>query len=192
MIPTVLHPDVQELLFSEETLERRIRELGKQLSEDYAGRNPLLICVLKGAIHFFTELTKAVTIDCEYEFAAASSYGSGTESSGEVVLTRDLIEDVSGRDVIVVDDIIDTGLTLQFLSELLQKRKVASVKTCVLLDKPERRTAAISADYVGFVIPNHFVVGYGLDYRQKYRNLPYIGILKPEQYRNPPAKGESV
>lgn len=181
-----LHPDVQKLLYTETQLKERIAALGAQLSEDYAGKNPLLVCVLKGAVHFFTELAKTVTIDCAYDFASASSYADGTESSGRIRLLKDIETEVEGRDVIIVDDIIDTGLTLQFLAQLLESRNPASVRTCVLLDKPERRTVDFSADYAGFTIPNVFVVGYGLDYRQRYRNLPYIGILKPEKYSNLP------
>lgn len=180
------HPDVQKILFTEAQLKERIAALGAQLSEDYAGKNPLLVCVLKGAVHFFTELAKTVTIDCAYDFASASSYADGTESSGRIRLLKDIETEVEGRDVIIVDDIIDTGLTLQFLAQLLESRNPASVRTCVLLDKPERRTVDFSADYAGFTIPNVFVVGYGLDYRQRYRNLPYIGILKPEKYSNLP------
>lgn len=183
MIQTALHPDVKELLFSEEDLQHRIQQLGKQLSEDYAGKNPLLVCVLKGSVHFFADLAKAVSIDCEYDFVSASSYGEGTQSSGSLTLIKDLSADIQNRDVLLIDDIMDSGLTLKYLKELFAKRQPASVRTCVLLDKPSRRTEVIEAEYAGFEIPNHFVVGYGLDYCQKYRNLPYIGILKPEVYQ---------
>lgn len=186
MQTTMRHPDVQELLFSEAQLQDKIRQLGAQISRDYAGKNPLLVCVLKGAVHFFSELAKTVTIDCEYDFAAASSYEDGTQSSGSIRLVKDLSTDITGRDVVIVDDIIDTGLTLQFLTQTFSGRAPASVKTCVLLDKPQRRATDFSADYAGFTVPNAFVVGYGLDYRQRYRNLPYIGVLKPEKYSNLP------
>lgn len=182
MTQTQLHPDIQELLLSEEKLQRKIRELGKQISEAYAGKNPLLVGVLKGSVHFFADLAKAVTIPCEYDFAGATSYGASTESSGQVQMTKDLATEIAGRHVLLVDDIIDTGWTLQYLLEVFGARNPASIKTCVLLDKPERRRAKLSADYVGFEIPNCFVVGYGLDYQQQYRNLPYIGILKPKRY----------
>lgn len=182
MTQTALHPDVQTILFSEAELQARIRALGRQISEDYAGKTPLLVGILKGSVHFFSDLAKSVTVDAAYDFLRASSYADGTESSGTVRLTCDMETDVTGRDVLLVDDIIDSGLTLRSLSELLRARGAESVRLCVLLDKPERRSADISADYVGFVIPNHFVIGYGLDYCQRYRNLPYIGILKPEKY----------
>ena len=182
MIEMTLHPDLKELLFSEEDILRRVRELGRQISEDYAGKNPLMICTLKGAVHFFADLAKAVSIECEYDFAAAESYGDGTQTSGEVRLKKDIETDITGRDVLIIDDIMDSGLTLQYLTKVFSSRQPASVRTCVLLDKPERRTVRIDPDYAGFVIPNRFVVGYGLDYRQCYRNLPYIGVLKPEKY----------
>ena len=182
MIQTALHPDIETLLFSYEELQDRTRALGRQISEAYAGKSPLLVGVLKGAVHFFADLAKSVTADCAYDFVSVSSYEDGTESSGTVQLRKDLDTDIAGRDVLLVDDIMDSGLTLQYLSMLFRSRGAASVRICVLLDKPERRSTDISADYVGFVIPNRFVVGYGLDYRQKYRNLPYIGILKPEKY----------
>lgn len=186
MQPTPLHPDVQKLLFSEAQLQERIRQLGAQISQDYAGKNPLLVCVLKGAVHFFTELAKTVTTDCAYDFVSASSYADGTESSGKVRLLKDIETNIKDRDVLIVDDIIDTGLTLQYLAQVFKDRAPCSVRTCVLLDKPERRTTDFSADYVGFTVPNFFVVGYGLDYQQRYRNLPYIGVLKPEKYSNLP------
>lgn len=182
MLETALHPDLKELLFSEEDLLRRIRELGRQISEDYKGKNPLLVCTLKGAVHFFADLSKAVSIECAYDFVSAESYGDGTQTSGNVRLKKDIETDITGREVLIVDDIMDSGLTLQYLTKVFSSRQPASVKTCVLLDKPERRTVRIEADYAGFVIPNRFVVGYGLDYQQRYRNLPYIGVLKPEKY----------
>lgn len=185
MIQTALHPDIETLLFSHEELQSRARALGRQISEDYAGKSPLLVGVLKGSVHFFADLAASVTADCAYDFVSVSSYEGGTESSGKIVMTKDVSLPVKGRDVLVIDDIIDTGLTLQYLSALFRDRGAASVRLCVLLDKPERRSTDICADYVGFVIPNRFVVGYGLDYRQMYRNLPYIGILKPEKYTDP-------
>lgn len=185
-----LHPDIQEVLLTEQALQQRFREVGELLSRDCAGKNPLLVGVLKGSVHFFAALAKNVSIDCEYDFCAASSYGDGTASSGSVVLSKDLSMPLDGRDVILIDDIMDSGLTLNYLCDLCRARHAASVKTCVMLDKPERRIVDIVPDYTCFTVPNVFVVGYGLDYCQKYRNLPYIGILKPEIYRDPPAKGE--
>lgn len=171
-----------KIMFTEEELQTRIAELGKTLSEDYAGKNPVFIGILKGAVHFFTDLTKNVTIPCEYDFMAASSYGTATISCGTVTMTKDISGSIEGRHVIVLDDILDTGHTLKFVKEHLLTKNPASLKLCTLLDKPSRRQVDVSCDYIGFTIENEFVVGYGLDYNELYRNIPCIGVLKPEVY----------
>ena len=170
------------IMLTEEELQARIAEMGKTLSEDYDGKTPILICILKGAVHFFSDLTKNISVPCEYDFLSASSYGSATVSSGTVKLTKDASLSLEGRHVIIVDDILDTGHTLKFVKEHLLAKNPASLKLCVLLDKPSRRTEDITYDYAGFTIENEFVVGYGLDYNELYRNIPYIGVLKPEVY----------
>jgi hypoxanthine phosphoribosyltransferase len=173
---------IQEVLLSEEQLQAKINELGRVLSNDYEGKNPLVICVLKGSFVFTAELIKRLNIPIEIDFISLSSYGSGTESSGKVRVMKDLDVSVEGRHVLVVEDIIDTGLTMSYFTDLLVRRDAASVKVVTLLDKPERRKIDMKADYSGFTIPDAFVVGFGLDYSEKFRNLPYIGILKPEVY----------
>lgn len=161
-----------------------MKELGRILSDEYRGLNPLVICVLKGAVPFMADLIRQMDIPCEMDFMAVSSYGSSTQSSGVVRILKDLDTPVQNRHVIVVEDIMDSGLTLSRLVELLKHRDAASVKVVTLLDKPDRRKVDISPDYSGFTIPDEFVVGYGLDYAEKYRNLPFIGILKPEVYNS--------
>ncbi|MCH5257101.1 MAG: hypoxanthine phosphoribosyltransferase [Lachnospiraceae bacterium] len=167
-----------EVLLSEEEVDSRIRKLGEQISKDYAGKNVHLICILKGASFFMCELAKRITVPVSIDFMSLSSYGSDTQSSGEVKIKKDLEESLENKYVIVVEDIVDTGRTLKYLKELLKDRGAADVKLCALLDKPERRVVDIEADYIGFSIPDEFVVGYGLDYAQRYRNLPYIGAVK--------------
>lgn len=179
---TDMRNDIKEVLLSEEQIQKRVKELGTQISADYAGKEPLLVSVLRGSIMFMADLTRQVQPFCEIDFMAVSSYGSGTSSSGQVKIIKDLTESIEGRDVVVVEDILDSGNTLSYLLEVLQARKPASIKLCTLLDKPDRRVKPIKADYVGFTVPDAFVVGYGLDYDERYRNLPYIGILKPEVY----------
>ncbi|KZE79556.1 hypoxanthine phosphoribosyltransferase [Paenibacillus polymyxa] len=174
--------DIQEVLISEEELQLKIKELGAQLSVKYEGKNPLVICVLKGAFIFMADLVKAITVPLELDFMAVSSYGVSTKSSGVVKIIKDLDASVEGRDVLIVEDIIDSGLTLTHLIELLKNRNAKSVCVVTLFDKPARRTVNLQADYTGFTLPDAFVVGYGLDYAEHYRNLPYIGILKPEIY----------
>lgn len=165
------------VLLSEEELDRRIAELGAQISADYAGESVHLICILKGSIFITCELAKRLTIPVTIDFMCVSSYGAAMESSGVITIKKDLEESIEGRNVIVVEDIIDTGRTLQYLLEELSKRKPKDLKLCAMLDKPDRRVADVSVDYTGFEIPDEFVVGYGLDYDQRYRNLPYVGIL---------------
>lgn len=174
--------DIERVLFSEEELKQRVRELGAQITADYAGKEPLLVSVLRGSYIFMADLTRSIDLPCTVDFMSVSSYGSGTKSSGQVQITKDLSDDIEGRDVIVVEDILDSGNTLYYLLQILQARKPASVRLCTLLDKPDRRVKEVAVSYSGFTIPDTFVVGYGLDYAEKYRNLPYIGILKPEVY----------
>ena len=177
-----MHNDIAEILITEEELRTRIAELGKEVATDYAGKTPIFIGVLKGAVTFFADMARATPIPCEYDFMAVSSYGAATISSGKINLVKDLSVNITDRHVVILEDILDTGNTLRFVVDHLMEKKPASLKICTLLDKPSRRTAPIEADYVGFTIPNKFVVGYGLDYDEIYRNLPYVGILKPEVY----------
>ena len=166
------------VLVSEEDVDRRIEELGKQISEVYAGKQVHLICVLKGGVFFLCELAKRITIPVSLDFMSVGSYGDGTQSSGIVKITKDLDESLEGKEVLVVEDIIDSGNTLYYLLDVLKKRGPKSMRLCTLLDKPDRREKDVKVDYVGFEIPDEFVVGYGLDYAQKYRNLPYIGVVE--------------
>ena len=165
------------VLKSEEEVDVRIKEMGEQISRDYAGKQIHLICVLKGGSFFMCELAKRITVPVSLDFMSVSSYGSDTKSSGVVKIVKDLDESIQGKDVLVVEDIIDSGRTLSYLMEMLRDRKPASLKLCTLLDKPSRRVVEVDVDYTGFQIPDEFVVGYGLDYDQRYRNLPYIGMI---------------
>ena len=165
-------------LISEQDVDRRIEELGKQISEDYAGKSIHLICILKGGAFFMCELAKRITLPVSIDFMYVSSYGDATSSSGTIKIKKDLDESVEGKDVLIVEDIIDSGRTLYFLTRELEKRGAKSIRLCTLLDKPERRVVEVPTDYVGFQIPDEFVVGYGLDYAQKYRTLPYIGVVE--------------
>lgn len=178
--------DLAKVLIAQQDLARRVREMGEQISADYGDKEPILVCILKGAVMFYADLCRAISIPVNLDFMAVSSYGNRTKSSGEVEIRKDLSGPIDGRHVIVVEDIVDSGFTLSYLMRVLSSRGAASVKICTLLDKPERRAPGIliQADYAGFVIGNEFVVGYGLDYAEKYRNLPYIGVLKPEIYEN--------
>lgn len=180
---TPLHPDVERVLLSAEELRGRIEALGAQISADYQGREVALVCVLRGAVLFAADLIRALSVPTRLDFMAISSYGDRTSSSGVVRISKDLDDTIEGRHVLVVEDIIDTGLTLQYLRENLETRGPASLKVCALLDKPERRLVPASGDYVGFSIGNEFVIGYGLDFAQRYRELPYVATLKPEVYR---------
>ena len=172
--------DKISVLFSEEEVNARIKEMGEQISKDYEGKSVHLVCILKGATFFACELAKRITIPVTLDFMSVSSYGNSTESSGVVKINKDLDEPIDGENVLVVEDIVDTGNTLSYLLDNLQKRGSASVKLCTLLNKPDRRVKDVNVDYTGFVIPDAFVVGFGLDYAQKYRNLPYIGIVETE------------
>ena len=166
------------VLISEEKVDERIRELGNQISRDYEGRQIHLICVLKGGVFFMCELAKRISVPVSMDFMCVGSYGDGTSSSGFVRIAKDLDESIEGKEVIIVEDIIDSGNTLYYLMDVLNKRNPAGMKLCTLLDKPERRVKDVKVDYCGFEIPDEFVVGYGLDYAQKYRNLPYIGVVE--------------
>ena len=171
---------VGEILIGEQELQARIAELGVEISRDYAGRDLLLVGVLKGAVFFMADLMRELTVPCEIDFMAISSYGAGTDSSGVVRILKDLDINISGRDVLVVEDIIDSGLTLSYLMRSLKARKPATVEICALLTKPERREVEVPVAYVGFEIPNKFVIGYGLDFDERYRNLPYVAVLHPD------------
>ena len=177
---TELERAVSEILIDEEALRGRIVELGEEISRDYAGREPLLIGVLKGAVFFMADLMRQLTVPCEVDFMAVASYGASTDSSGVVRILKDLDINIEGRDVLVVEDIIDSGLTLSYLMRNLEAREPASLEVCALMTKPERREIDVPVRYVGFEIPNRFVIGYGLDFAERYRNLPYVGVLDPE------------
>ena len=177
-----IHDDVEEVLLSADALQARVAELGRQLSADYAGRDPVLVSVLKGSIVFLADLIRGMEIPLSLDLMEVSSYGAGTETSGQVRILKDLSRSIEGREVIVVEDIIDTGLTLNYLLRYLAERNPATLRVCCLLDKPARRLAEIEIDYRGFTIPDRFVIGYGLDYDERYRNLPYVGVLRPSVY----------
>lgn len=181
----MMEQDMERVLFTQEQVAGRIREMAQEITRDYAGKAPLVVGILRGSFIFMADLVRQLELPLSLDFMSASSYGAGTVSSGKVNIRLDLQEDIAGRDVLLVEDILDTGNTLSKLVAELQGRGPASLKLCVLLDKPDRRTKPIQADYVGFTIPDAFVVGCGLDYDQRYRNLPYIGILKPSVYENP-------
>lgn len=176
--------DIEKVLISEEELQKKILELAGQLTEDYKERFPLAIGVLKGAMLFMGDLVKRIDTHLEMDFMDVSSYGNSTVSSGEVKILKDLDTSVEGRDILIIEDIIDSGLTLSYLVDLFRYRKAKSIKIVTLLDKPTGRKTDLTADYVGFIVPDEFVVGYGLDFAERYRNLPYIGVLKPEVYQN--------
>jgi hypoxanthine phosphoribosyltransferase len=177
---TELERAVTEILVDEETLRNRVAELGDEISRDYAGRDLLLIGVLKGAVFFMADLMRQLTVPCEIDFMAISSYGASTDSSGVVRILKDLDINIEGREVLVVEDIIDSGLTLSYLMRNLEARQPASLEVCALMTKPERREIEVPVRYIGFEIPNRFVIGYGLDFAERYRNLPYVGVLDPE------------
>ena len=177
-----IHDDISEILLTHEQLQKRAAELGAAISADFAGKEPIFVGVLKGCFVFMADLMRYVDLPCSVDFMAVSSYGSGTSTTGAVKINKDLSEDIGGRHIILVEDILDSGVTLNYLKNYLQVRKPASIAVATLMDKPARRKADIYADYSGFEVPDAFVVGYGLDYNERYRNLPYIGVLKPEIY----------
>ena len=176
-----MHEDIKEILYTEEQIRARVKELGAQITKDFEGSMPIVIGILKGAIIFYADLMRELDLAAQLEFMIVSSYGSGT-TPGQLVFKKDTDANLEGRNILIVEDIIDSGNTLYLLKNELEKRKPAMVKICAFLDKPARRTAQIKADYVGFVCADEFVVGYGLDFAEKYRNLPYIGVLKPSVY----------
>ena len=193
---TAIHDDVEQVLLTEEQVRGRVAELGEQLTADYAGREPVLVSVLKGSIIFLADLMREVRLPVSIDLMEVSSYGAATESSGLVRILKDLSGSIEDRDVVVVEDIIDTGLTLNYLLRYLRGKRPASLTVCALLDKPARRLVEIPIDYRGFSIPDQFVVGYGLDFGERYRNLAYVGVLRPEVYRavlgggaDPPGEG---
>ncbi|MFI3253041.1 MAG: hypoxanthine phosphoribosyltransferase [Eubacteriales bacterium] len=174
--------DIQEVLYDKATIAQRVAELGAVISRDYQGKEVVLVAVLRGSFVFLADLCRHVDLDCTVEFMSVSSYGSGTSSTGQVQITKDLSCDISGKHILLIEDIMDSGNTLSYLFNMLKQREPASLQLCALLDNPARRQQNVEVSYCGFQIPNAFVVGYGLDYAQRYRNLPYIGILKPEVY----------
>ena len=178
-----MHKDIETILLSEQQIQARIQELGELLTQEYADKNPVIIGVLKGVVVFYADMIRHIQVPCQMDFMWISSY-AGTNSTGKMVVCQDVTADIRGRHVLILEDIFDTGNSLEFTVNHLKERNPASIKICTLLDKPERRRPGVTlkADYVGFTIPNAFVVGYGLDYNEKYRNLPYVGILKPEVY----------
>ncbi len=173
---------LEKVLFSKEQLAKRIKELAAQLDKDYAGKTPLMVAILKGSVMFFTDLIREMTLPLEIDFMSISSYGSGVKSSGEVKMIKDLDNKIEGKDVIIIEDIVDSGYTMKYLTHLLEARNPSSIKICALLDKPSRRETDVAVDYKGFEVGNEFVVGYGLDYAARYRNIPFIGILKRSVY----------
>ena len=177
-----MNQDIQTILLSEERLKEIVADLGRRISEDYKDKNLLMVSVLKGSVVFMADLMRAITIPCRIDFMSVSSYGSGVKTSGVVKIVKDLDIPLEGYDLLIVEDILDSGMTLSYITEILEARGTRSSRLCTLLDKPERRKADIKADYVGAEVPDEFVVGYGLDYDEKYRNLPYVGILKPDVY----------
>lgn len=179
-----MHKDLESVLLTEKQIIEKVKELALQINRDYEGKNLMLVGLLKGSINFMADLMKYLTVDLKIDFICASSYGTSSVSSGRVNIVKDLSQPVDGVDILIVEDIVDSGNTLSFIKKYLNAKNANSVKLCTLLDKPERRVVDIDVDYTGFEIPDAFVVGYGLDYAEYYRNLPYIGILKPSVYSN--------
>lgn len=178
----MMKQEIEKVLFSEEQLKSAVEKIAGEINRDYEGKEPVLIGILKGSVVFMADLMRRISVDCTTDFMSVSSYGGGTETSGSVRIRKDLDRSITGKDVIVIEDILDSGTTLSHLLEILEVRRPNSLKLCVLLDKPERRVTPVKYDYVGLTVPDEFIVGYGLDYDEKYRNLPYIGVLKREVY----------
>jgi len=174
--------DISKIIASEEAIEEKIKELAEKINSDYKGKKLTVVGILKGSVIFFADLVRKIETDCQMDFMAASSYGSSAVSSGEIIIKKDLSSDVTGKDVLIIEDILDTGNTLYLLKDYILKKGAASVKICTLFEKPSRHIKPVKADYVGFIVDDLFIVGYGLDYDEKYRNLPYVGVLKPEIY----------
>ena len=174
--------DISKIIASEDQIKEKIKELAEKINSDYKGKKLTVVGILKGSVIFFADLVRKIETDCQMDFMAASSYGSSAVSSGEIIIKKDLSSDVMGKDVLIIEDILDTGNTLYLLKDYIFKKGAASVKICTLFEKPSRHIKPVRADYVGFVVDDLFVVGYGLDYDEKYRNLPYVGVLKPEIY----------
>lgn len=179
-----MNDSIEKVLYSEEDIKRIVTDLGKRISEDYKDKNLLLVSVLKGSVVFMADLMRSIDIPVEIDFMVVSSYGKGTKTSGNVKIVKDLGIDIKGYDLLIVEDILDSGVTLSTLKRMLESREPASIKICTFFDKPERRIADIKADYIGAPVPDEFIVGYGLDYDEKYRNLPFVGVLKKECYIN--------
>ncbi|WP_235807418.1 hypoxanthine phosphoribosyltransferase [Loigolactobacillus bifermentans] len=179
----MMHQDIESILYDQAAIQQVTAKLGKQVTADYQGKNPLVICVLKGAVLFMADLVRQIDTHLEMDFMDVSSYGNSTVSSGEVKIVKDVNTQIAGRDVLIVEDIVDTGRTLHYLVDLFKYRQAKSVKICTLLDKPATRVVPVQVDYAGFKVPDAFLVGYGLDYAERYRNLPYIGILKSAVYQ---------
>lgn len=177
-----MNRDIERVLLSEQEIAEKVKELGAQISKDYADKTPIIVCVLKGSFIFMADLVRAIDVPCTVDFMSVSSYGAGTTSSGEVKIVKDFDQSVEGRHLIIVEDILDSGRTLSYLMKTLKARGAASIALCTFLDKPERRVVPVEVTYSGFTVPDAFIVGYGLDYDQKYRNLPYVGVLKPSVY----------
>ncbi len=178
----MLHKDIKNVLITAEEIQRRTDEIAERISKDYEGESILMVCILRGAVLFFADLVRKINTEINFDFMSVSSYGAGVSSSGEVRILKDISGPIEGKNIIIVEDIIDSGNTLCYLKRLLKQRNPKSIKVVALLDKPERREADIVGDYIGFSVPNEFVVGYGLDYNEKYRNLPDVCVLKPEVY----------
>lgn len=178
----MMDQDVLKVLYTEEEIAQRVKDMGAEMYEALKGKKPIFVSVLRGAFIFMADIVRACQVPCDVEFISVSSYGNSTSSSGAVQITRDIHQDITGRHLVIIEDILDSGNTLNFLKQYFLAKGAADVTICTLLDKPGRRAKAVTADYIGFVIPDEFVVGYGLDYAQQYRNLPYIGVLKPEVY----------
>lgn len=175
--------DLLKVLITKEQIEERVKEMGKKITQDYQGDTPVLVSILKGSVAFMADLMRQIEIPCEIDFMSVSSYGTGTKTSGVVKIIKDLDVEIEGRQVLIIEDILDSGMTLNYISDILRSRNPKSIELCTLLDKPERREIPVNVKYTGFVVPDEFVVGYGLDFNEKYRNLPYIGVLKPEKYQ---------